>query len=121
MVGAAAAGNTGVAARRNGARVPVRIGLLAGDGGTAAGLQAVLAAGARIDRIASPALLAAPVAARLRPGPQRWPAGHRRPAGIRQTLVTDGVARFTRLAQLFEAGQTSERSSPSAAGHSNTC
>ena len=85
-------------------RVPVRIGLLASDGGTAPWLQAVLAAGARIDRIASPALLAAPVAARLGRGRNDGLLVTVGPAGIRQTLVTDGVARFTRLAQLFDDG-----------------
>ena len=85
-------------------RVPVRIGLLASDGGTAPWLQAVLAAGARIDRIASPALLAAPVAARLGRGRNNGLLVTVGPAGIRQTLVTDGVARFTRLAQLFDDG-----------------
>jgi hypothetical protein len=90
--------------RAEGARVPVRIGLLAGDGAIAPWLQAVLAAGARIDRIASPALLAAPVAARLGRGRNDGLLVTVGPAGIRQTLVTEGVARFTRLAQLFDGG-----------------
>lgn len=87
--------------RRAGERMPVRIGLLASDAPSQFWLQATIAIGARIDRVTSPGLLAAEVGNRIGRGEDGLlvTVG---PAGIRQTLVADGVARFTRLAQLFD-------------------
>lgn len=77
------------------------------DGGLQAWLDAAVAAQVRIAEVLSPALLAASVARRLRRDAPSGLLVTVQPGGLRQTLVVDGLVKFTRIARLAEEGATS--------------